>query len=160
MKNHAGFLATLGSGLAFAALAACGGGGADTDSPGYQAFMARDAFMHELGDSLLVLNEMSTEERPVDEAAFLAAAQSIATLAPQMVGHFENQTLVEESRTKPEVWQNWADFSAKADALVQASRALSTAASNGGFAAGRGLVVGVRDTCGGCHRPYRGPEKG
>jgi cytochrome c556 len=123
------------------------------------AYMERHEAMEELGEAILVLNDMSAEEIPVDEDAFLGAARTIATGAGTLLDHFENQTIVPESRAKPEIWQNWDDFVAKNDALVTASNALVEAASSGGFAAGRSLVAPMRDTCGGCHRPYRGPEK-
>lgn len=165
MKTSARILASIGTGIACTALVACGGsedggggGGSGADAAAQQAFEERDAYMHELGDALLVLNEMATEERPADDAAFLAAAQTIARRAPDMLGMFENQTIVAESRTKPEVFANWDDFTAKHGALVTAANALAEAASTGGFAGGRNLVAPLRDTCGGCHRPYRGPD--
>ena len=160
MMTSARTLASIGTGIACTALVACGGGGggSDTSSAEFQAFEARDAFMQELGDAILVLNDMVAEDIPVDEAAFLGAARTIAERAPAMLDHFENQTIVADSRTKPEVFANWADFSTKHGALVTAANALVEAASTGGFAAGRGLVAPVRETCGGCHRTYRGPD--
>jgi cytochrome c556 len=167
MNTSARILASIGFGLSCAALVACGGGegggatgggGSGGDAAAQQAFEARDAYMHELGDAILVLNEMASEERAADDAAFLAAARTIADRAPAMLDHFENQTIVAESRTKPEVFANWEDFTTKHGALVTAANALAEAASTGGFAGGRALVVPLRDTCGGCHRPYRGPE--
>jgi cytochrome c556 len=164
MKTSSRILASIGTGIACTALVACGGGEGSGDAGGsgggdaQQAFEARDAYMQELGDAIIVLNEMAGEQRPVDEAAFLAAARTISDRAPDMLEYFENQTIVPMSRTKPEVFANWDDFTSKHSALVQASSALTAAASSGGFAAGRPLVVPLRDTCGGCHRPYRGPE--
>jgi cytochrome c556 len=144
-------------GAALAVLVACGGG-SDPNTPEYQAYMQREAVMEELGDAILPLNEMSQEERPVDEQVFLQSAQSIVANAAKLLDGFQNQTIVPESRTKPEVFANWDDFVAKSDALIAAADALVEATESGGFAAGRGLVRGVRDTCGGCHRPYRAPE--
>jgi cytochrome c556 len=164
MKTSASILASIGTGIACTALVACGGGeggggGSGAGSAAQQAFEARDAYMHELGDAILVLNDMAAEEIPADDAAFRAAAQTIAQRAPDMLSMFENQEIVADSRTKPEVFTNWADFTAKQGALVTAANALNEAATSGGFAAGRSLVAPLRDTCGGCHRPYRGPEK-
>jgi len=161
MKSPATILRTLVAAALVAALTACGGGSGstDTNSAEYLAYMERHEAMEALGEAILVLNDMVAEEIPVDEAAFLGAARTIATGAGTLLDHFENQTLVYESRTMPEVWQNWSDFTAKNDALVAASNALVAAASSGGFAAGRNLVAPMRDTCGACHRPYRGPEK-
>ena len=159
MNKSARILASIGTGIAFIGLSACGGGGGDTSSPEYQAFVERDAFMNELGEAVRVINDMAAEEIPVDEAAFRQAVDTVATQAPLLVSHFENQTIVEESRTEPEVFSNWADFTAKNDALVTAANALRTATASGGFAAGRPLIRAMVDTCGSCHRAYRGPEK-
>jgi cytochrome c556 len=161
MNKRAGILASICTGMAGIGLVACGGGGggSDPNSPEYLAYMERDAFMQELGDAILVLNDMASEDIPVDEAAFLAAARTIATRSPAMLDYFENQTLAPESRTKPEVFANWDDFVTKHGALVQAANALAEATASGGFAAGRSLVAPMRDTCGGCHRPYRAPEQ-
>lgn len=162
MKTSARTLASIGTGIACTALVACGGGsdggGSDTSSPAYLAFEERDAFMNELGDAILVLNDMVAEDIPLDEAAFLGAARTIAERSPAMLDFFENQTIVPQSRTKPEVFSNWDDFVMRHTALVQSANALYEATSSGGFAAGRNLVAPMRDTCGGCHRPYRGPE--
>ena len=161
MKTSTRILGSIGLGLACTALVACGGGGSggsDTSSPEYLAFQERDGFMQELGDAILVLNDMAAEDIPADDAAFLAAARTIADRAPAMLDYFENRTIVPESRTKPEVFTNWDDFVAKHGALVTAANALAEAAATGGFAAGRSLVAPMRDTCGSCHRPYRGPE--
>jgi cytochrome c556 len=144
--------------MALAALSACGGGGSDPDSPEYLAFIERDAVMADLRDGLLPLNQMVSEEIPVDEALFLASARSLAANAPRVLDGFDNQTVVPESRSTPEIWANWADFESKGEALQSAANALAAAAESGGFAAGRELVRGVRDTCSGCHTPYRGPE--
>ena len=156
MKTSARIPASIGSGIACMALVACGGG-SDPNSPEYQAFVERDALMQDLGEAQELLNDMAAESIPVDEAAFRAAAQTVAQRASGMLGVFENQTIVVESRTKPEVFTNWADFTAKHGALVTAANALNEAASTGGFAAGRSLVAPLRETCGNCHRPYRGP---
>jgi cytochrome c556 len=159
MNSKAGILAFICMGIACTGLVACGGGGSDPNSPEYQAYMQRQEAMDMLGEAILVLNDMSAEDIPVDEAAFRAAAETIAAGAATLLDEFENQTIVPESRTKPEVFQNWDDFAAKNAALETAANALVAATASGGFAAGRGLVVGVRDSCGGCHRPYRAPEQ-
>jgi len=157
MRTSATILKASVAGLLLAALAACGGG-TDPNSPEYQAYMQRDAVMEELGEAILPLNEMSQEEIPVDEDVFLESARSLAASAAGMLDGFENQTTIPESRAKPEIWDNWDDFQAKAAALADAANALVAATESGGFAAGQGLVRPMRDTCGGCHRPYRAPE--
>jgi len=155
--TRATILRTLTTGFALATLAACGGG-SDPNSPEFQAYEQRDAVMHEMGDAILVLNDMSREQIPVDDAAFRTAAQDLSASAARMLDGFQNQTIVPESRTMPEVFQNWDDFVAKTEALQEAASALAAAAASGGFAEGRGLVEGARNSCGSCHRVYRAPE--
>jgi cytochrome c556 len=158
MKTPAPIQRAVITAMAFASLTACGGGGSDPNSPEYLAFMERDAVMDELGEALLPLNQMTAEEIPVDEALFLESARSLAASAARVLDGFENQTIVPESRSTPEIWANWDDFVMKAEALQTDANALVAATESGGFAAGRELVRGVRDNCGGCHQPYRGPE--
>jgi cytochrome c556 len=150
-------LKALLTGFALAALTACGGG-TDPNSPEYQAFMQRDAVMEELGEAILPLNQMSQEEIPVDEQVFLESARTLAARAGDLLDGFDNQTLIPESRVTADIWANWDDFVAKNDAMIEAANALVAAAESGGFAAGRDLVRPLRDSCGNCHRPYRGPE--
>lgn len=159
MKRRATLLRVLTTGIAFAALGACGGGGSDPNSPEFQAYEQRHEVMETLGEAILVLNDMAREQIAVDEDAFLEAARSLAANSMLVLDGFENQTLVPESRTEPAVWENWDDFVAKANDLMAASTALADAAESGGFAAGRGLVEQARNTCGACHRVYRAPEE-
>lgn len=158
MKTRATLIRTLTTGFALATLAACGGG-SDPNSPEFQAYEQRDAVMHEMGDAILVLNDMSREQIPVDDAAFREAAQQLAQSAERMLDGFENQTIVPESRAMPEIFENWDDFVSKTEDLQEAANELAMAAESGGFAAGRSLVEGARNTCGACHRVYRAPEE-
>ena len=50
---------------------------------------------------------------------------------------------------------NDPDFEKKAADLQTAATALADAAQANGFEASKGMVAAVRQTCGGCHRPYR-----
>lgn len=157
MKERSSILKALTAGLVFSGLVACGGG-TDPNSPEYQAYEARHELMESLGDAILPLNQMSNEEIPVDEAVFLQSARDLAASARMVRDTFQEQVLIPESRSTPEIWENWDDFVAKDEALVTAANELVAATEDGGFAAGRGLVRTLRDTCGGCHRPYRAPE--
>jgi len=144
------------SGMSFLVLTACGGGGGA--EMGSESHMQRHETMEALGDAILPLNQMAQGEMPVDEAVFLEQARSLAASSADVFVGFDDQTQDEHSRAKPEIWDNWDDFVAKGEALQTAATALLEAAESGGSAAGIPLVRGVRDTCGGCHRPYRAPE--
>ena len=139
-------------------LTACGGGGTDMNSPEYQAYAQRHAVMEELRDAILPLNQMERDEIPVDEAVFLESARALAAGSENVLNGWDVETIVAESRATPEIWANMDDFTAKGQELQAAAAALLTATEAGGFEAGRPLVAAARNTCGGCHRPYRGPE--
>ena len=81
MKTKTTIMKVLIPGFALAVLTACGGGGTDTDSPEYQAFMQRHSVMEELRDAILPLNQMEREEIPVDEGVFLESARTLAASA-------------------------------------------------------------------------------
>jgi len=152
-------LAGLGACMAFSLLAACGGGGgANPETPEYEAYEYRDSVMHLLEAKATIINEMFREQRPLDEAVFAEAAQDLAALSNMMLDGFESSTLVPESRSKPEIWSNMADFESKADALIEGADALAAAAATGGFAAAQQYVQGTISSCGGCHRSYRAAE--
>ena len=80
-------------------------------------------------------------------------------LAAMMSDGFRDETLVEESRTSPEVWKSFADFEQKLGYFVQATQELAEAAKTGGFAAAEPLVQPTMQHCGGCHRSYRLPKR-
>ena len=146
--------------LGFVTLAACGGGGgSDPETPEYQAYKFRDSVMHVASTKMALINGMAREQIPLDEAAFVKATADLKALAGMMLEGFENPTLVPESLAEPAIWENWDDFVARANNLINAADALAEAAANGGFQAARGLVTasagGTSSNCGGCHTTYR-----
>jgi cytochrome c556 len=159
MKTSSSILTTTMVIAGFAALTACGAGGSDPETPEFEAFKYRDSVMHLLEDKTLIINQMYREQVPLDEEIFVEATQDLAALANMMLDGFENQTLVPESRADPAIWENWDDFEARANNLIEGASALAEAASTGGFAAARGFVEGAVGTCGSCHNRYRADEE-
>jgi cytochrome c556 len=143
-------------GIGFLLLAACGGGvPADADTPAGQAFQYRQAVMRVLANKMTTIGGMAREEIPLDAAVFTKATADLAAVAGMLREGFEGQGAAIGSRTLPEAWTNWDDFSQKSDDLTQATQALADAAASGGFAAAQGMVQGTAGTCGACHRVYR-----
>jgi len=135
-----------------------GGGQAaapEDDSPEYQAFEFRTGVMHAVSWKVGKLNGMAQGEIPVDDAAALKNARDVASLAGMMTEGFIPNSAVKGSAALPEVWTNFSDFTQKAADLQNAATALADAAQANGFESSKGMVKAVRDTCGGCHRPYR-----
>lgn len=161
MKNKSRVLTTVGVIAGFLALSACGGGpAADADTPEGRAFAYRDAVMTILANKLGTIGGMARGDIPVDEAVFVKATADLAATAGMLVEGFETEGIASGSRALPAIWEDFDDFQARANDLVQASQGLALAAAErGGFAAAQGLVQGTQGTCGACHRTYRAREE-
>ena len=64
-----------------------------------------------------------------------------------------------ETRALPAIWSDRAGFEAANGATVAALQTLRTAAAAGDNAALTAAFNATGATCGGCHRPYRGPAR-
>jgi cytochrome c556 len=161
MKQHFAKLASLAALLL--ALAACGqqSGSAGKaaapaeDTPEQQAFEFRDGLMHALGWKVGKLRGMAAGDIPVDDAVAVKSARDVAAIAGMLTDGFIPNSIVKNSAALPDIWMNFADFQQKATDLQTAATALADAAQANGFAAAKGMVQAVGQSCGGCHRPYR-----
>lgn len=79
-----------------------------------------------------------------------------ATLIPDA---FETEVTAGATDAKPEIWQNWDDFTAKAKALQTEAGKLAQVAASGDMAAIMPQVKATGDACGGCHDVYRKPKE-
>lgn len=87
-------------------------------------------------------------------------ARALAGLARMMPDTFPEGTADGDTRAKPEIWQDWAKFTAAAKALETAAMELAAIADGGGDAAAIGAGLGaVGGACGGCHKPFRKPAQ-
>lgn len=156
-------LSMIGALLSLTLVSACGqgqapaGGGAavDPESPEGRAFLYRQAVMRVAASKSATIGAMARGEAPVDEAVFAKAVNDLLAMSGMMTEGFMPQAAPEGSRALPEIWTNWADFEAKAGALVTAAQGLADATRTGGFAAASPLVQDAVGNCGGCHRTYR-----
>lgn len=113
--------------------------------------LARQQLMQANGAATKVLSGMAKGEVAFDAAAAEAAKAKLIADAAEIAAKFTNNAVDPESKSKPEVWTNWADFVAKADALGAAAAALD-ASSVDGVKAGLGAIGGA---CGACHQVYK-----
>jgi len=162
MKQVSSKLALLGVLFTSMFVIACsqggsGGGAAAVvdDSPEAVAFRYRQGLMRSIAWKVGQLRGMAAGDIPVDEAVFKKSANDLVTLAGMIPEGFIPNSAVEGSAALPDVWTNWSDFTQKATDLQTGAQGLADAANTGGFAAAQGLVQGVGQGCGGCHRPYR-----
>lgn len=88
-----------------------------------------------------------------------ANAQAVADNAKKIPSLFSSGSITDKSRAKPEIWQKWDDFQAKAKDLENAAVKLAEVAKTGDKAVIGPQLKAVGQACGACHDAYRGPEK-
>lgn len=115
----------------------------------------RNAAMKSLGGSMKALGAAVAGG---DAAAAQAAAMKISETAAEIPDLFEDGQ-PGTSRAKQEIWDNFADFSDKANATKAAADGVAADAAAGRLGSDPKPVVGkIGATCGACHKAYRGPK--
>ena len=117
------------------------------------AWVVRDGIMHLISDQRAILEDMAEGKREADVAEFIRAANGLAVLLQMVPSAFEKKVLYEESRAKPEIWQNWDDFVATAISNSMAAAEIARTAELQGIDAAIPKLEAI--DCGGCHDPYR-----
>lgn len=116
-----------------------------------EAVKARMAAMDTIRNSTRILGSMVQGKAAFDGAKAEAAATAMAGAAANIPVLFEDQATDPKSEAKPEIWSNWDDFTAKANALQKGAQNLD-ASSLEALQAGFGGAAG---TCRACHTKYR-----
>lgn len=114
----------------------------------------REALMKSFGKAIGPVMPMMKEEKPFDAAAVQAALNELH----QQTQKLDVATLFPEGSatkgTSPKIWENMADFQAKADKLKSdAAAAAATPATE--LAAFKTQMGGVLQNCQSCHEAYR-----
>jgi cytochrome c556 len=89
-----------------------------------------------------------------DLAAIKVEAKAVQALAVHVTHLFPPGSTQKPTDAKPTIWQNWADFETKANALADASANLANAESSDRARLST-QVRALSDTCGACHELYR-----
>lgn len=139
------FTKTIIAGLILTAGVAFAGKSTDPDA------MARQTLMGINGMNAKLLGDMAGGKVPFDAVAAEAARTAIVEVAGKIPATFEPQGTDAESKAKPDIWTNWDDFVAKADALNKAAMAMDTSSVEG---IGAGMA-GVGGACKDCHTKYQ-----
>lgn len=117
------------------------------------AYVKRDGLMHLLHGQRYILQEMLVGQRALDQQEFVRAASSMAALFSMIPSTFEKNLMVDQSRARPEIWQNWNDFVSKAELMQKMAAELAAMAEIHGAQA---VLEKVRQfDCGICHDVYR-----
>ena len=93
-----------------------------------------------------------------DSGAVAAGADKLAELFAKINAETFPKGSAEGSRSKPEIWDQWDDFTGKVTNAVNLAKALGAKARAGEDTAALVKSFG-KNACGSCHRPYRKPKK-
>lgn len=115
------------------------------------AVMARMQGMEQIGAASKVLGNMARGRIAFDAEAAASAKAALAQHAAEIPALFEAQEDDPKSEALPAIWSDFADFTAKADALRDAAEAMDVTSAET-IAAGMGAVGG---SCRSCHKAYR-----
>lgn len=118
---------------------------------GNPAVKARMELMTDIKDATGIIGGMAKGKMAFDPDRAAAARAALRSSAEKIAEAFEDPAVDPKSEALPEIWENWDDFSAKADALVQAASGMETGTLEG-VQAGLGALGA---SCGGCHKLYR-----
>lgn len=117
------------------------------------AVMARMHTMKGINDNMKMLVQMNKGERPFDQAAAQAATAAIAGDATKIPAQFQTREDDPKSEAKPEIWDDFADFSAKSDTLVTVATRMSQSIQTATDL--QTTLPELGQACLACHEKYR-----
>lgn len=88
-------------------------------------------------------------------SAAVAPAEAIAQQAGRQLQHFPAGSDKGDTKAKPEIWTNWAQFEANMKDLEAKASAVATAAKAGDMAAVKSGFGAMGGACGTCHKAFR-----
>lgn len=102
------------------------------------------------------ISSMVKGEIPADKARLALHAERLAQLSPMILEGFPADARTgAPTDAKPEIWDNMADFRAKATALDEATAKLAKVAPGGDMKAIAAGLGEVGNACKACHQKYR-----
>jgi cytochrome c556 len=102
------------------------------------------------------MGAMAQDKVPYDATEFAMRAERVAALAPMLAESYTGETRgTADSKAKPEIWSNRADFDAKLKDLLDRSATLATVAKAGDATRSKAAFVDTANACKACHDKYR-----
>jgi Cytochrome c556 len=114
----------------------------------------REKLMKAIGDDMKTAAGMVQGKVAYDAGAAAAAMTSISEKAGRIAGLFPEGSGTGKTDALPVIWEQKADFDAKADKLKTEAAAAAEAAA-GGLDAFKASFVVAAQNCKGCHETYR-----
>jgi cytochrome c556 len=104
---------------------------------------------------------MAQGKVPYDATDFAKRAQRVATMAPMLLeGYPPGSGTGAPTRAKPEIWDNFDEFSKLMHAMEDKAAALAEVAKEGNLEKSRAAVGELGDACKACHDKYRAKAPG
>ena len=100
------------------------------------------------------LEAMAENKKPFNKDEAARNAEFVALLSTVPKGFFGEGT-EKDTRAKPEIWKNRADFDTKMDKMVMEANKLPTVVKAGDAGAFKKQVQEVGEACKACHDEYR-----
>lgn len=107
--------------------------------------------MENMKNATGIMGDMMKGERPFDVAIATKAKSDLAAASAEVVAKFQANEMDPASEASPKIWENYADFTAKAEAMVSAAEAIDTSSLDGL----KGSFRAVGGSCKACHEAYR-----
>jgi cytochrome c556 len=122
-----------------------------------EAIAARQELMKKQGAAM---RSMSDKMKAGQVQAVAEDARTLEDTSKKITALFpEGSVNPATSRAKPEIWQKWPEFEGHAKKLHSQAKMLEDTAKTGNADATGKMVADIgRNTCGGCHTSFRGPE--
>jgi cytochrome c556 len=108
-----------------------------------------------MGYNFASLGAMVQEKKPYNKDEAIRNADFVALLSTVPKTFFGDETKKGESKAKPEIWENKADFDKKMDRMMAETAKLPQIARSGDLAALKKQVAETGSACKACHDDYR-----
>jgi cytochrome c556 len=131
---------------------------ADTTPPskGEQALTYRKAVYQVIVWNFGRMSAVAQGKAPYDALEFSRRADRVAALTPLLTEAYPPESQgVANSKLKPEMWSNRADFDSKLKDLIDRSAALASVAKGGDFEKSKAAFFDTANACKACHEKYR-----
>lgn len=140
---------------ALAVVAMCSAGAVQAQQKPEDIIKYRQSALFLLGQHFGPIAAMAQGKMPYDKNAAASHAALAETLASLPWDRFAPGTDKGNTKAKPEVWTNQADFKAKADKMQEEVAKLAQVAKTGDFDALKAQVGATGKSCKACHDEYR-----
>jgi cytochrome c556 len=122
-----------------------------------QEILKRRLLMENNNDAVVKALVKAVKEKDFPEIQ--VKVKGIMENMDQLVALFPKGSVSEKSRAKPEIWENWDEFSKLPGTVNKAAQALADAAKAKNEAEVEVKLKALGDACNVCHRSFRGPRK-